>query len=61
MSTVEMTARELIAEARALYAAYEEAWASQPDTISNAKLIVLANYGDLALGYLRAIASATSN
>lgn len=34
---------------------FDSAMASQPKTPSNAKLIVIANYGDLALDVLRAL------
>ena len=41
-------------EGRAILKDYDEAMASQPKTVSNATLIVIANYGELALGVLRA-------
>jgi hypothetical protein len=34
---------------------YDAAMESQPDSVSNAKLIVIANYGELALSILRAM------
>lgn len=47
--------RAAIAEARKLLAAYDEAMASQSGNTADAKLIVMANYGDLCASVLRAI------
>lgn len=45
----------LIAESRKLLAAYDGAMASQSGNMADAKLIVMANYGDLCADLLRAI------
>jgi hypothetical protein len=40
-------------EAEALLKAYDDAMASQERSMADAKLIVMANYGDLAANMLR--------
>ena len=42
-------------EAMKLLAAYDEAYASQGKNMADAKLIVMANYGDLCAQLLRRI------
>lgn len=51
----DVTREELLKEAEAILRDYDEAMASQPDVVSNAKLIVIANYGELGLQVLRAL------
>lgn len=51
---------EQVQQAREMMLAFDEAMACQKGGDSSASLIVLANYGDLASQYLRAILKATS-
>lgn len=60
MQAIPGLTRDQAEEAKALLANYDSAMESQGKGSSDAKLIVMANYGDLAANYLRAILKAAA-